>query len=44
MFLGSIHTNTNSFPYTVQMESHALLKKGRYYNTTMRHYWDMSVK
>ncbi len=21
-----------------------LLKMGRYYNTTMRHYWDMSVK
>ncbi len=22
----------------------ALLKMGRYYNTTMRHYWDMLVK
>ncbi len=23
---------------------YALLKMGRYYNTTMCHYWDMSVK
>ncbi len=23
---------------------HSLLKMGRYYNTTVRHYWDMLVK
>ncbi len=23
---------------------YTLLKMGRYYNTTMRHYWDMLVK
>ncbi len=23
---------------------HTLLKMGRYYNTTMRHYWDMLVE
>ncbi len=26
------------------MELLTLLKMGRYYNTTMRHYWDMLVK
>ncbi len=25
-------------------ENGTLLKMGRYYNTTMRHYWDMLVK
>ncbi len=25
-------------------EVYTLLKMGRYYNTTMRHYWDMLVK
>ncbi len=27
-----------------QLKLHALLKMSRYYNTTMRHYWDMLVK
>ncbi len=26
------------------MTTQALLKMDRYYNTTMRHYWDMLVK
>ncbi len=28
----------------LECEPHTLLKMGRYYNTTMRHYWGMLVK
>ncbi len=32
------------YAHTTQYVESTLLKMGRYYNTTLCHYWDMSVK
>ncbi len=40
--LGSLHGE--ELKIYVYQAVHTLLKMGRYYNTTIRHYWDMLVK
>ncbi len=48
MYCISLHSNQTFGlqPYTMMCAFYniALLKMGRYYNTTMCHYWDVSVK